>query len=120
MPFWLAVVLGFFVVARSVRFVNSDVLAEPIRMWADGIEKPGRLRKLKRWVRRPLYAVFGDELSILVTCPWCLSIWFAFPVSVAVVAISGDFGALGNAWAVVGLWLGYSYLYGLTALNLDD
>ncbi len=121
MPFWLAVVLGFFVVARTTRFVNSDVLAEPIRMWADGIEKPtARFRKLKRWLRRPLYAVFRDELSILVTCPWCLSIWFALPVAVIVVTLSGDFGAGGNVWAVVGLWLGYSYLYGLTALNLDD
>lgn len=120
MPFWLAVVLGFFIVARAVRFVNSDVLAEPIRMWADGIEKPGRLRTLKRWLRRPLYAVFRDELPILVTCPWCLSIWFSLPVAVAVVALSGDFSAGGNVLAVAGLWLGYSYLYGLVAANLDD
>jgi len=121
MPFWVAVILGFFVVARLVRFVNSDVLAEPIRMWADGIEKPAaRFNGLKRALRRPLRAVFGDDLAILVTCPWCLSIWFAFPVAVAVVALSGDFGAWGNVWAVAGLWLGYSYLYGLAAANLDD
>lgn len=119
MPFWLAAVLGFFIVARTVRFVNSDVLAEPIRMWADGIEKPGRLRGLKRALRRPLYAVFGDELSILVGCPWCLSIWFALPVALAVVLTTGDFGQ--DSWlAVAGLWLGYSYVYGLAAANLDD
>lgn len=118
MPFWLAVVLGFFIVARSVRFVNSDVLAEPIRMWADGIEKPGKLAGLKRAVRRPLRAVFGDELPILVTCPWCLSIWFALPVAIVTVAISWPYG---HPWyAVLGVWLGYSYLYGLAALNLDD
>lgn len=120
MPFWLAVVLGFFIVARAVRFVNSDVLAEPIRMWADGIEKPGeRFRRLKRALRKPLRAVFGDELSILMTCPWCLSIWFALPVAIVVVVIAGDFGS--DSWfVVVGLWLAYSYLYGLAALNLDD
>lgn len=118
MPFWLAVVLGFFIVARSVRFVNTDVLAEPIRMWADGIEKPGRLRTLKRWLRRPLYAVFRDELSILVTCPWCLSVWFALPVAIVTVEISWPYE---HGWfAVAGLWLGYSYVYGLTAMNLDD
>ena len=126
MPFWLAVVLGFFVVARTVRFVNSDVLAEPIRMWADGIETSAdltrrpRWRKIKRTARRPLRAIFGDDLPVLFSCPWCLSIWVAFPVAVAVVALSGDFGAWGNVWAVAGLWLGYSYLYGLAALNLDD
>lgn len=119
MPFWLAVVLGFFIVARSTRFVNSDVLAESIRMWADGIEKPtARFRKLKRWLRRPLYAIFRDELSILVTCPWCLSIWFALPVAIVAVEISWPYG---HVWyAVLGVWLGYSYLYGLAALNLDD
>jgi hypothetical protein len=118
-PFWLAVILGFLIVARSTRFVNSDVLAEPIRMWADGIEKPGRLRKPKRWLRRPLYAVFGDELSILATCPWCLSIWFALPVAIVSVSISWPYD--GDGWyAVLGLWLGYSYLYGLAAINLDD
>lgn len=118
MPFWLAVVLGFFIVARSTRFVNSDVLAEPIRMWADGIEKPGRLRQLKRLVRRPLRALFGDELAILVGCPWCLSIWFAFPVALAVVLLAWPYP---HGWfAVLGLWLAYSYLYGLAAQNLDD
>lgn len=118
MPFWLAVVFGFAVVARTTRFVNSDVLAEPIRHWAAGIEKPGRLRKLKRAVRRPLRAVFGDELAILAVCPWCLSIWFALPVAWVVVSLAWTYP---DGWfAVLGLWLGYSYLYGLAALNLDD
>jgi hypothetical protein len=115
-PFWLAVLFGFLIVARTTRFVNADVLAEPIRMWADGIEKPGRLRTLKRALRRPLRAVFGDELAILVGCPWCLSIWFALPVAAVVVVLFSSYG-----WfAVLGLWLGYSYVYGLLAANLDD
>lgn len=118
MPFWLAVVLGFLIVARTTRFVNSDVLAEPLRMWADGIERPNsRFRKLKRVLRRPLRAVFGDELPILFTCPWCLSIWFAFPVAVVTVALSWPYSH--DWYAVLGLWLGYSYVYGLTANNLD-
>ena len=120
MPFWLAVVLGFLIVARATRFVNSDVLAEPIRMWADGIERPNeRFRSLKRGLRKPLRAVFGDELPILFTCPWCLSIWLALPVAIVVVVLSYPYGS--GAWlAVLGLWLGYSWLYGLAANNLDD
>ena len=120
MPFWLAAVLGFFIVARATRFVNSDVLGESIRHWAAGIEKPGRLRRLKRAARRPLRAVFGDELTTLVNCPWCLSIWFALPVAAVVVLGFGHFSPGPAALALVSLWLGYSYVYGLVALNLDD
>lgn len=118
MPFWLAVVLGFFIVARTTRFVNSDVLAEPIRQWADGIEKPTRFRGLSRAARRPLRAIFGDELAILVGCPWCLSIWFALPVALVVVSLAWPYP---DGWfAALGLWLAYSYVYGILALNLDD
>lgn len=120
MPFWLAVVLGFLIVARTTRFVNSDALAEPLRLWADGIERPGtRFRGLKRAARRPLRAIFGDNLPILFTCPWCLSIWFALPVAIVVVAISYPY-ADDHWFAVLALWLGYSYVYGLAATNLDD
>lgn len=129
MSFWLALVLGFGIVARVTRFVNSDVLAEGIRMWADGIEVPPRtqrprlaaaIRKLKRLARRPLVAVFGDKLSDLVTCPWCLSIYVALPVAVVVAVGFGDFTTAGTLYAVLGLWFGYSYVYALVANNLDD
>lgn len=117
MPFWLAVTFGFGIVARATRFVNSDVLAEGIRQWADGIEKPGRFRVVRRALRKPLFKIFGRDLSVLATCPWCLSIWFALPVAIVAVAISWPYG---QAWyAVLGLWLGYSYVYGLLANNLD-
>lgn len=118
MPFWLAVVLGFAIVARSTRFVNSDVLAEPLRMWAEGIERPGaRFRKSKRALRKYLRAVFGDDLPILFTCPWCLSIWFALPVAIVAVVLSWPYSH--DWYAVLGVWLGYSYVYGVAANNLD-
>lgn len=118
MPFWVAVVFGFAIVARTTRFVNSDVLAEPLRLWADGIERPNtRLRGLKRALRRPLKAIFGDELAILFTCPWCLSIWLALPVAITTVVLAWPYP---DGWfAVLALWLGYSYVYGLVANNLD-
>lgn len=119
MPFWLAAVFGFLIVARATRFVNSDVLAEPIRQWADGIIAPGRFAWLRRLIRRPLYAVFGDELSILVTCPWCLSIYVAAPPAVIASYGFGNFTAGGSAWAFVGLWLGYSYVYAVLAQIVD-
>lgn len=129
MSFWLAMALGFLIVARVTRFVNSDVLAEGIRLWAEGIEVPPRtkrprlaaaIRKLKRLARRPLAAIFGDKLPDLFTCPWCLSIYVALPTALIVVLAFGAFTTAGAVWAVLGLWLGYSYAYALVANNLDS
>lgn len=120
MSFWLAMALGFLIVARVTRFVNSDVLAEGIRLWAEGIETPSRFRKLKRLARRPLAAIFGDKLPDLFTCPWCLSIYVALPAALIVVLAFGAFTTAGAVWAVLGLWLGYSYVYALVANNLDS
>jgi hypothetical protein len=119
MPFWLAAVFGFLIVARSTRFINSDVLAKPIRLWADGIIAPGRFAGLRRLARRPLYAIFGDELSILVTCPWCLSIYFALPPAAVAVYGFGGFSTGGSILALAGLWLGYSYAYAILAQTVD-
>jgi hypothetical protein len=96
---WLAAVLGYFIVARGTRFLNSDYLAADIRSWV---------------MRR-----FGDgKLYYLTTCPWCASIWFALPVAlyVALVPLSGVFGTL---LLIAGLWSGYSYVHGIVTNNLD-
>lgn len=91
--------LGFAVVARTTRFLNSDVLAQPIRD-----------RVLIR---------FGEgKISYLITCPWCASIWTGAPVAAIVGFVFLDgWAAIGTT---IGLWLGYSYAYGLLASNLDD
>lgn len=99
LPFWLSALFGFLIVARVTRFVNADYLAADLRSAV-----------MKR---------FGDgKLYYLATCPWCLSIWTALPVS-AIVVLAPMTGAFGAVWAVLGVWLGYSYAYGLVTQNLD-
>jgi hypothetical protein len=99
-PFLLAAVLGYFIVARVTRFLNSDYLAADFRAW--------------------VFRRFGDgKIFYLITCPWCASIWVALPVSLAVSLAFGDFDVLGSLLAVGGLWGAYSYVHGLVTLNLD-
>ena len=103
MPFWLAVVLGYFVVARVTRFVNADYLAADLRAWV---------------MRR-----FGDgKLYYLATCPWCLSIWTALAVSLVVVLSFAPewMTAWGQIFGVGALTAAYSYLHGIVTGNLDD
>ena len=99
LPFWAVALLGFLVVARATRFLNADYLA--------------------RHFRAAVMRRFGDgNLYYLVTCPWCASIWIAGPVAgvSSFVYLNGF-----SAWAAfLGLWAGYSWLYGLVAINLDD
>lgn len=99
LPFWAIALLGFLVVARATRFLNSDYLAADFR----------------DWVRRR----FGDgKLYYLITCPWCASIWIAGPVSGGI--SFWYFDGL-TAWAAfVGLWAGYSYVYGRLAATEED
>lgn len=100
MPLWLAVVLGYLIVARTTRFLNSDYLAADFRAWV---------------MRR-----FGDgKIYYLVTCPWCASIWVAFPVSLVVSLAFADFGVLGSLLLFAGLWGGYSYVHGIVTAQLD-
>jgi hypothetical protein len=99
-PLWLAAVLGYLIVARITRFLNSDYLAADFRAW--------------------VFRRFGDgRIYYLVTCPWCASIWVALPVTlyVALVPLSGAFGTL---LLIGGLWCGYSYVHGLVTINLDE
>lgn len=127
LPFWLAAALGFLIVARTTRFVNDDVLAEGLRNWGDGLQpapSTSRVVRVRRWIgdgiRLVLLKIFGPKhLSYLLTCPWCLSIWTGLPVAVAVVVGWSPYGGWSAVWAIVGLWMGYSYAYGLLAQNLD-
>lgn len=97
MPLWLAALLGFAIVARVTRFLNSDYLAADLRA--------GVMRR------------FGDgKLYYLTTCPWCASIWFALPVALYVSLMPLD-GAWGKLLLIGGLWCGFSYLYGRLAAS---
>jgi hypothetical protein len=97
-PLWLAALLGFAIVARVTRFLNSDYLAADFRAW--------------------VFRRFGDgKIYYLVECPWCASIWVALPVSLVVSLAFADFGVLGTLLLVGGLWGGYSYLYGRLAAS---
>ena len=100
MPLWLAALLGFAIVARVTRFLNSDYLFGPVRDRVEG------------WTKR-------GKLFYLLTCSWCASIWVAFPVSLVVTLAYADFGTLGNWFVFGGLWGGYSYLYGRLAASDD-
>jgi hypothetical protein len=99
-PFWLAALLGFLMTARATRFLNSDYLAQPFRDWVQ--LKTGE-----------------GKLYYLITCPWCASIYVAAPVATIAVLDFSPYAGRDAAWAIVGLWLGYSYLYGLVAQGLD-
>lgn len=100
MPLWLAALLGFAIVARVTRFLNSDYLAADLRAWT--------------------FRRFGEgKIYYLVECPWCASIWVALPVSLVVSLAFADFDVLGTLLLIGGLWGGYSYLYGRLAASDD-
>lgn len=105
MPLWLAALLGFLMVARVTRFVNSDKLFEPV------------VDRIEAWARAG--GLWRARIAYLVTCPWCASIWAAAPPAV-IVAVAAPYGVAWSLWLGAGLWLGYSWLYGLVASNLDD
>lgn len=91
-----AYLLALGATTRLTRFLNSDVLAEPIR---DAV-----------------YRRFGDDsrLSYLISCPWCASIWIASVVMVTA------WLAHGAAWWYLSAGaLTASYLCGLAATRLD-
>lgn len=106
MPFWLTALLGFAIVARVTRFLNSDYLFAPARDW------------LERATWSPSRGE-GGKLYYLITCPWCASIWIAAPVAALAVWTLSPYDGWPAVWLFGGLWLGYSWLYGLAASTLD-
>jgi hypothetical protein len=78
-------------VVRVTRFVVSDKLSEPMRMW---------------FMRR-----FGDESKItyLVHCFWCTSIWVGAPIVAAAFIL--------DHWVTYAVftWLTASYAAGMLA-----
>lgn len=101
MPFWFAVLLGLGYVARPVRFLNWDTLAQPLREWV-----------MLRWGG-------ASKPYKLITCPWCASIWVAAPTAAAVTTFTPYAGWWPNLFTWGGLWLTYSWVYSLIAVNLD-
>lgn len=64
-------VLAVVAVVRLTRFVNLDVLFEPVRTWVEA--KLGA----------------DSKIAYLLSCPWCASIWVAGVVMPAAYALAG-------------------------------
>lgn len=101
LPFWAVALLGFLIVARITRFLNADYLFAPIRDRVEGWSQRGKV-----WY--------------LLSCAWCASIYIALPVALLAVLTLSPYSGWTAVWVAGGLWLGYSWLYGLVATNLDD
>lgn len=92
-----AFLLALGAVARVTRFVNADILAQPIRNLAMRRHGP------------------GGHAAILIHCPWCLSIWIAAPLA-PLAYWYGD-----RAWFVIpAAWLSLSYVYAIVAQWADS
>lgn len=91
-----AFLLALGLTARVSRFLNADVLAQPLRDWVDNR--------------------FGDQSKIayLIACPWCASPYVA-AVAVTWAYLAGD----SPAFVLVANIATISYLVGLTSINLD-
>lgn len=79
-------------VARITRLITKDKIAEPLR---------------DRWAAR---YVASDQMSYLITCPWCVSVYVALAVSAARAAVPG--------WRYLARALASSQIAGLIA-NID-
>lgn len=95
----LALVLGLgLVVYRATRVFTIDTISEPWREWFyRQVQKVGAdKRSLARW---------GHTL---LTCPFCLSVWFSFLFVALYVALVGVAGADD--------WLGWDYPFAALAV----
>ena len=83
-------------VARVTGIVTTDTITETIRDniigWLD--DRPGTL---------------GSYLAYLITCPWCASIWIA-AVAAPLVWFHGENPVI----IILGLWLAFSQITGMT------
>ncbi|MEV0822514.1 DUF1360 domain-containing protein [Nonomuraea rubra] len=89
--------LALGLVLRVTRFLNSDVLFEPVR---DAIDRR-----------------FGEasKIAYLVSCPWCASIYVAAAVMTAAYLVGET-----PAFLVIAAAATASYITGLISINLDD
>jgi hypothetical protein len=89
-------VLALGAVLRVTRFLNADVLAEPLRSAVE-----------RKW---------GDDSkpAYLMTCPWCASIW----VAAAIVPVAYLAAGL-TVWHVIASILTISWLVGIADANLE-
>src|SRR4051812_24240713 len=62
-------VLGAFATFRLTWLVSADTIAEPLRRWVESLGRP--------------------KLCTLITCQWCLSVWFGALVAVAAWQLDG-------------------------------
>lgn len=104
MPVWLWVLIVALAVARLTGLVAKDEITRPVRE-----HLVSRLDTRKGWHRKIAYLIGGatDEAD---GCPWCLSIWIAFPVTVVAWYFGDTPGFLIPACA-----LAFSQLTGMTA-----
>jgi hypothetical protein len=86
----LWILINAFAVARIARFIAVDTL----------IDRP----------RQKFQARFEGSLVELVTCPWCLSVWFAAAATVLTCAATTR-----GWWLLTAIGLGIAWLAG--ALN---
>lgn len=102
----VGLVLAFLATVRVTRFLNSDALAEGIRI------------RVQSW-----FGVDSPQ-AYLIECPWCASIWIAPLPAVLLVGLPLAL-MVGAPWwyaaaATVAAALGCSWLTGIAASRLDN
>lgn len=93
----IAGVLWILAVARVTRLLTVDAITD--------------------FIREGVYSRFGNESKwgYFATCPWCVSIWVAFPTAPLFLAWTGR-----DYWAVPVLALAASWFAGVSATRLES